>query len=68
MSSWRKRVLGLIFLSLLVLTIVFWGTLVGACSIFILIQGIQAYIFSSYASADLAKTFDENGRNVEGWR
>lgn len=68
MSPWRKRLFILILVALLVLTIVFWGTMVGGCSVFALILSVQAYMFNRYASGDLAKTFNEHGENVEGWR
>lgn len=68
MSSWRKKLFGLIVLALAVLTIVFWGQLIGGICLFILIQSLLIFMFNSYASRDLAKTFDENGENVKGWR
>jgi hypothetical protein len=54
--------------ALLVLTIVFWGTPAGACSIIVLIQSFQVYLYNHYASSELAKTFEEEGKHVEGWR
>lgn len=68
MSSWRKKLFGLIIVALVVLTIVFWGTMAGACFLIALIQSFQVYLFNSYASSDLAKTFEETGKNVKGWR
>lgn len=68
MSSWRKKLFGLIALVLLICTIVFWGTLGGGCCLFALIQGTMFYLFSDVASRDLAKTFEEDGENVKGWR
>lgn len=68
MPSWRKKLFGLILVALLVGTIVFWGTLAGGCCIIALIQSVQVYMFKSYASSDLAKTFEEEGKHVEGWR
>ena len=68
MSTKRKILFGLVVLVLLAVTIIFWGTLVGGCAIFALIQGIQMFLFGSYANSDLAETFNENGKNVEGWR
>lgn len=68
MSSWRKKLFGVIFVILLLVTIIFWGTLVGGCCLFALIQGTMFYLFSDYASRDLAKTFEEEGEHVKGWR
>ena len=68
MPSWRKKLLGLILVALLVMTIVFWGTLAGGCCLIALIQSFQVYLFKDYASRDLAKTFEEEGKHVEGWR
>lgn len=68
MHPWRKTLFGLILLALLVVTIVFWDTLAGACSLIVLIQSIQVYLYNHYASSELAKTFEEDGKNVEGWR
>lgn len=68
MSSWRKRLFVLILLALLVLTIVFWGTLAGGCFVIAFIQSAGVFVFSKYASSDLAKTFEEDGENVKGWR
>ena len=67
MPSWRKKLFALILLALLVMSIVFWGSLAGGCSILALILGIQAFLFNHYSSAELAKTFQEDGKNVEGW-
>ena len=68
MASWRKKVFGLIVVILLVCVIVFWGTLAGGCCLIALIQSFQMFLFSRYASSDLAKTFEECGENVKGWR
>ena len=68
MSSWRKVLLGLIVTALLVLIVVFWGTMLGCCLIIASIQGIQFYAFKYCASRELAKTFQEEGKHVRGWR
>lgn len=68
MPSWRKKLFGLILVALVVLAIVFWGTMAGVCFIIILIQSVQVYLFNNYASRDLAKTFEEEGEHVKGWR
>ena len=68
MSSWRKKLFVLILLALFVMTFVFWGTMFGVICVFSLIQSIQVFLFSSYASTDLAKTFQEDGKHVKGWR
>lgn len=67
MSSWRKTVLGLILVALVIASIVFWGTMGGACCLIALIQSIQIFLYNDYASSELAKTFEEDGKNVEGW-
>ena len=68
MSSWRKKLFIAILVTLLLLTILFWGTMVGGCSIIALILSVQVYMFSRYASSDLAKTFEKEGKHVKGWR
>ena len=68
MSSWRKKLFWVIILALLVLSIVFWGTLAGGVFVITLIQSFQVRLFSNYASSDLAKTFEKEGKNVKGWR
>ena len=68
MASWKKKLFGFILLALLVVTIVFWGTLIGGCCLFALIQSIMIFLFNDYASRDLAKTFEEEGEHVKGWR
>ena len=68
MSNWRKKLLIILAVALLVGTIAFWGTIVGGCCILVLIIGFQFYMFNSYASSDLAKTFEESGLNIRGWK
>ena len=68
MSSWRKKLFILVLLVLLVCSIVLWGTMAGACCIIALIQSFQVFIYNKYASTELAKTFQEDGQNVKGWR
>lgn len=68
MSTWRKRLFALIVLALVVCIIVFWGTVIGGCCLFALILGFQVFLFNTFASTDLAKTFEESGLNVKGWR
>ena len=68
MSSRRKIILRIIFLTLLVCTFVFWGTAGGGICLFTLIQGFLIYISRDYASKELAKQFEETGENVKGWR
>ena len=68
MSNWRKKLLIVIVLALIVGIIVFWGTMAGGCCLLGLILGFQIFLFNNYASTDLAKTFEECGMNVRGWR
>ena len=68
MKSKRKILVIITFLTLLALSIIFWGTLVGGTAILILMLSSQMFIFGSYANSDLSETFNENGKNVEGWR
>lgn len=68
MSSWRKKLFGLIIVALVVCIIVFWGTAAGGCCLLALIQGFMVYLFGDFASRDLAKTFEEDGEHVKGWR
>ena len=68
MSSWRKALLGLILVALVVVLIVFWGTVASGCIIIGLILSAQFYLFSHYANKELAKEFQEEGKHVKGWR
>ena len=68
MPTWRKVLCILILVTLLVLTIVFWGSMGGVCCVIILIQSIMTFLFNRYACSDLAKTFQEDGEHVKGWR
>ncbi len=68
MASWRKVLLGLIAATLLVLIVVFWGTMLGCCLLIACIQGGQFFAFKYCASRELAKTFQEEGEHVKGWR
>ena len=68
MPTWRKVLFISILVTLLVLTIVFWDTMAGVICVILLIQSIMTYLFNRYASSDLAKTFQEDGKNVKGWR
>lgn len=68
MSSWRKALFWLILLTLVVVTIVFWGSVISVCAVVILIQSFLVFLFNRYATSDLAKTFQEDGKHVKGWR
>ena len=68
MPTWRKILFAGIIVALVVLSIVFWGTMAGACFLIILIQSFLVFLFNKYGSSDLAKTFQEDGKNVKGWR
>lgn len=68
MSTWRKRLFWLIVVTLVICTLVFWGTMAGGCYLLALVLGFQMFLFNNYASSDLAKTFEECGLNVRGWR
>ena len=68
MPTWRKILFALIIVALIVLAIVFWGTMAGACFLIILIQSFQVFLFNKYGTNDLAKTFREDGKHVKGWR
>ena len=68
MPTWRKILFALIIVALVVLTIVFWGSMFSACCIICLILSFQAFLFNKYASSELAKTFQEDGKHVKGWR
>ncbi|MBQ9762704.1 MAG: hypothetical protein IJV82_06485 [Oscillospiraceae bacterium] len=68
MYTLRKILIGSVLTALLVLIIVFWGTMAGAALILALIQGIQFLLFNRCASSELAKTFQEEGKHVRGWR
>ena len=68
MPTWRKWLFVLSLVALLVLTIVFWGTLAGGCFVIAFFQSFGVFVFNKYASSDLAKTFQEDGDHVKGWR
>lgn len=68
MSTWKKWVLIILAVALLACTIIFWGTIFGGCCILVLIFGFQFFMFNTYASSDLAKTFEESGLNIRGWK
>ena len=68
MPRWRKKLTVVIFLALAVLAFLFRNGLAGALFAYALIQGILLFLFRGYASSDLAETFQEDGKNVKGWR
>ena len=68
MPTWRKVLFISILLVLLVVALVFWGTLAGGLAVILLVQSVQVFLFNRYASGDLAKTFQEDGKHVDGWR
>ena len=68
MPTWRKILFTVIIIALIILTIVFWGTMAGACFLIVLIQSFQVFLFNKYGTSDLAKTFQEDGEHVKGWR
>ena len=68
MPTWRKILFAVIIIALIVLSIVFWGTMAGACFLIVLIQSFQVFLFNKYGTSDLAKTFQEDGKHVKGWR
>ena len=68
MPNWRKRLFIIAVVAQLVLTIIFWGTIVGGIFVLTFIQSFGVLVFSKYASSDLAKTFEETGKHVQGWR
>lgn len=68
MSSWRKKLFVVILIALVVCAIAFWGTAAGGCCLLALIQSILIYLFGNFASSDLAKIFEEEGKHVKGWR
>ena len=69
MSSLRKKLFGLILVAMLVGTIVFWGSVFGGGGCIVaLTLSVRVFLFNKYASSDLAKTFEEDGEHVKGWR
>ena len=68
MPTWRKILFAVIIIALIILAIVFWGTMAGACFLIALIQSFQVFLFNKYGTSDLAKTFQEDGKHVKGWR
>ena len=68
MSSWRKKLLILVIVALVVCAIVYWGTAAGVQCFFLLIKSFQPMIFPHVASNEQAKQFQEDGEHVKGWR
>ena len=68
MPLWRKILFALILVALVLTIIAFWGTIASGCCLLILIQSFQVYLFGYYANDELAKTFQEDGQHVKGWR
>ena len=68
MSSWRKWLFILIVVTLVVMTIVFWGSVIGAVCVYTLIQSFMVFLFNRYARNELARLFQQDGKNVQGWR
>ena len=68
MSSRRKKIFTLIIVALLVCTVVFWGTAGGGLCLLSLVQGFLICLTRDFASSELAKTFEEEGEHVKGWR
>ena len=68
MPAWRKKLTVIIFVALGVLAFLFRNSLAGALFAYALIQGLLLFLFRGYASSDLAETFQEDGKNVKGWR
>ena len=68
MSTWRKRLFVIAVLVQVVLAIIFWGSLLSGILMLTSIQSFNVWLFGRYASNDLAKTFEETGKRVKGWR
>lgn len=68
MSSWRKWLFILIVVTLVVMTIVFWGSVIGAVCVYTLIQSFMVFLFNRYARNELARLFQQDGKHVQGWR
>ena len=68
MPKWRKRLFFILVLAQLVVAIIFWGSVLSGILIFTCIQSFSVWLFGRYASNDLAKTFEETGKHVQGWR
>ena len=68
MPTWRKWLFVIAVLAQLILAIIFWGTIIGGILILTFIQSFGVLVFNKYASSDLAKTFEETGEHVKGWR
>ena len=68
MRHLRKKIFIAILVILGVLAFLFRESIAGPCLAYIIIQSIMFYLFRTYASNDLAETFQEDGQNVKGWR
>ena len=67
MRKYIKPILNVILLALIVLCIVFWGSMFSACVVTGLVLGFPIFLFNRVADNDYKEEFD-NGKNVEGWK
>lgn len=68
MSTLRKRLFVIVVLVQVVLAIIFWGSILSGILMFTAMQSFSVWLYGRYASNDLAKTFEETGKHVKGWR
>ena len=67
MPTWRKVLLVAIYATLVILTIVFWDSMISCGCIMALIGSLPIYAFNRYADMDMAQQFDD-GVNTKGWK
>lgn len=68
MRHLRKKIFVAILVVLGVLAFIFRHSMAGPVLTYIIGQSFMFYLFRTYASSDLAETFQEDGKNVKGWR
>ena len=66
MRSIIKPILRIILVALIIVCIVFWGSMGSACILMALILGFPIFLFNRVADNDFKDEFDR-GKNVEGW-
>ena len=64
----KEKTVTRILVALALLAILFRNSIAGPCFLFILIECLQYFLFNRFASSDLSKTFQEDGKHVKGWR
>ncbi len=67
MNRTFKMILNISLIVLIILCIVFWGSIFSGCVVIGLVFGFPIYLFNRVADNDYKEEFDR-GKNVEGWQ